>query len=171
MLSSKDKSSLWHIQSAFTQGLKSYIYNTKMFKLTLQHPSSEKLIVLFVQQQKLLIFLITGACLCTHTYPHPYKYVCIQEHLHSEEYVKTYVSGNTKHSNIAAVCTHIILSFLMSSLCNECCRCSAETYDDIMLLKAVSQYAQRVNWIMATQPNLANHYFQELGFPVSIISF
>lgn len=70
LLSSKDKSSLWHIQSAFTQGLKSYIYSTKMFKLTLQHPSSEKLIVLFVQQQKTPHFL-NYRCKCTHTYIPP----------------------------------------------------------------------------------------------------
>lgn len=35
LLSSKDKSCLWHIQPAFTQGLKSYIDSTKMFKLAL----------------------------------------------------------------------------------------------------------------------------------------
>lgn len=77
----------------------------------------------------------------THRYPHPCKYMCSQQHPHSEEYVKTYLSGNTKHAIIAAVCTNIILSFLMSNLCSECCRCSAETYKDILLRKAVPQHA------------------------------
>lgn len=72
LLSSKDKSCLWHIQPAFTQGLKSYICSTKMFKLALQHSSSGKLIVLFVQQKKAPHFLNSRCtCMSLHTHPPP----------------------------------------------------------------------------------------------------
>lgn len=109
LLSSKDKSCLWHIQPAFTQGLKSYIYSTKMFKLALKHSSSGKLIVLFVQQQKAPHFPNSRCTyMSLHTHPPP-----LNMHPHSEENLTIYVSGKSKHPNIAAACSNIILSFLM----------------------------------------------------------
>lgn len=111
-----------------------------MFKLSLQHPSSEKLIVLFVLQEKYSSFPQLQVHMRTPP-PTPCKYVCVLEHPRSQEYPTTYVSS-IRNTNNAAVCANMILTFLMSSLCNGCCS-SAETWNNIMLLKAVSTYHPR----------------------------
>lgn len=163
LLSSKDKSCLWHIQPAFTQGLKSYIYSTKMFKLALKHSSSGKLIGFF--------------CAATESSSFPQLQVYIHVFAHTSPTLKCASTFRRKPYDIcewqeqtSKHCSCLFKHNFVLSYGPACAMNTAavlQKHNNITLLKAASQCTHPGE---GNKINLANHHLQKLVILVSFVS-